>query len=717
MRKKSKGILAIVGVLLVSVLMVVSCLNPIGFNPELKMSTESTVSGEIGIDNINSAELRFVNHTRSMDIDDIEIIMDWNADEVKQAYSTGDSRISGGPSASAYESILQRPTYANAVYSTGVPVKVNGYKIYIFYRPSSDPKFPKLTEQEKKDYLDSLKAKGQLVEGKFIGEIGSFSRQYTPGAAWGAITDPTIVHLADNLLRGKQILHFFRDKNGYIQISTSNPNVDDVDNADFTQSVEIVNGNTSIGNINNIDVSIKDLPKLDVEVTYSSEFMAAITGAFTDLGIKLDDIKNALLAMNSSLGLINNSMISLGDYINAGNQLLLRIAEGLENSDKFKETYGSLTVWNNLSTPVDEVYFLGSNGLKYFSIENVSPSGTKGPSINNISTNVYVYAGNYTIGIVANGYDTVITNFVVEKYGSNFKSTRLRITEGSKPQETEYIYLTKNTTPPEPKADYTLTPNGVASTGPGTGTTTTQIALHFNKIPTQAFMASMMQNVIGAGIISVVGSGQDFVINVDVKASTINSTQTFEMTINNSTIEDYLHSCPVYLKDDTQPPRTLVNTTYEFKQAGIDSVVTSGNGSSTTLSEVPYNRKDDHQFDWWLDYDIIEHYSDGSKVTVQTVHKVRPGAFKVDGSNNGSYITHTTSGRLYIRDYTSGTYIAGDKPTATSWLFHAAIDWGQTMDGHTILNMPYMTVPLYLGPIQIGSTKVYGLDINVRVTN
>jgi hypothetical protein len=55
----------ILGVVFVSVF---SCLNPIGFNPELRIATESTVSGEIGIDNINSAELRFVNHTRSMDI-------------------------------------------------------------------------------------------------------------------------------------------------------------------------------------------------------------------------------------------------------------------------------------------------------------------------------------------------------------------------------------------------------------------------------------------------------------------------------------------------------------------------------------------------------------------------------------------------------------------------------------------------------------------------
>jgi hypothetical protein len=51
------------------------------------------------------------------------------------------------------------------------------------------------------------------------------------------------------------------------------------------------------------------------------------------------------------------------------------------------------------------------------------------------------------------------------------------------------------------------------------------------------------------------------------------------------------------------------------------------------------------------------------------------------------------------------------------WDFYLTVEFGQTVDGYIIENMPYQTVPLWFGPWQVGTKKVYGLYVTLTIKN
>lgn len=665
---------AMVAALVVSTALV-GCLNPISFNPEDFPTIK--VTGEIAIDNINSAELQFRNHTKSVDIYKIDInqertivstIIDNSSLISSQTDETIlDARISGSPKAGTQDSILVRPTGSNI--SDRLIVKK--YNIIISYKKALP----------------------------FSSGLPIFSVYDSP---------PPLEINIEELPRGRCVIHIYRNKAGEIvadvETISNDPEYEDYHHdSDFIEDNNLIINNNMILNINDIIVDIKSLPPVEVNLNGLQDFSDMVKQEISNLHIKLDEIKDLL-------SMINASMITLGDYLNDGNILLLRLTEGIEEQNTLRKQYGSLTVYNGLPVQIQEVKFakLPSDinpELKSFEITNISPQSIKGPSLNGDSSNIYVLAGNYYIAITANNYTTYIGEFKVEDYISN-PSTKLNIYAGPAPTHPlpGNIYL--NTTLSPPLNYYLAYANGSNNQASDT------IYLEFNDGVMGLTLSDIAITNDTGDItkINLMGSGKNYQLGIAV-----NTAGHINLKINKNGIDDSIHKITVYLPA-TPPPPPVITTRYIFKQAGIDAVVTTGSGESTILPEIPYQRKTNHYFDWWLKYDVVT-YSNGGETARTTVTKNRPGAFIIDSSNNGNYITHTATGQLWIKDWVSGSYIAGDKPSAVNWLFHTAIDWGESMDGHIIEGMPYMTSPLYLGPFQIGTRKIYGLDVNVRVTN
>ncbi|MDR0313737.1 MAG: hypothetical protein LBI14_09065 [Treponema sp.] len=148
----------------------------------------------------------------------------------------------------------------------------------------------------------------------------------------------------------------------------------------------------------------------------------------------------------------------------------------------------------------------------------------------------------------------------------------------------------------------------------------------------------------------------------------------------------------------------VITTRYIFKEAYVENPVVQ--------------RNTDHQLRWVLKYDTVI-YTNGVETSRQTTTKTQLGEWLIDSSINSGYISFNKTGLLKIGPRPSGAvaYHANDKVGVAEWDFYASVEFGQTVDGHLVENMPYQSVPLFLGPIQIGSKKVYGLQVTLKIKN
>jgi hypothetical protein len=148
----------------------------------------------------------------------------------------------------------------------------------------------------------------------------------------------------------------------------------------------------------------------------------------------------------------------------------------------------------------------------------------------------------------------------------------------------------------------------------------------------------------------------------------------------------------------------IITTRYIFNDAYIENKVVQRNVS--------------HQLLWVLKYDVVT-FEDGVETNRQTVTKNQFGEFQIDSSTNSGYISFTKTGLLKVGPRPVGAiaYSGNDKEGVAEWELYECLVFGQTVDGHLIENMPYQSVPLWLGPIQIGSKKVYGLQVTLIIQN
>jgi hypothetical protein len=211
------------------------------------------------------------------------------------------------------------------------------------------------------------------------------------------------------------------------------------------------------------------------------------------------------------------------------------------------DKYGSLTVYNMTGKKLDNVVFYNTQGQKYFSVDNITKQGSKGPALNG-DQNIYVLVGNYQVGVIFEGYSMDIFDRKIESLLYH-GSTKLFIYEGAElPANAppgESVLISRNLQ----SVDYYLNANGVAPTGPGTGTTTTEVYIEFED-PVSISQGDITQvsSATDAVIKSLSGSGKNWKLTVDVKAS-----HEFVIKIDKPGIAAYDHKTLVYKEEDLPP--------------------------------------------------------------------------------------------------------------------------------------------------------------------
>jgi hypothetical protein len=239
--------------------LLLGCLNPVSFDqdslPILK------VAGEISVDNINSAELNFRNHTRSVDVTKIDIRQhrtETSSGGASEDIDRLDARISGSPTAGTQDSVLVRPIDEN----TNGNITVNSYTIQVWYRMAQN--CPDELEPPKfSDYDNTASSEGLKVE-------------------------------LDELPRGRCVFHIYRHKDGSIKIDVEGT-ADDPDYNDFSYDEDfILDVKSQIKvDLSGVEVAV-NLPATPITVTFSPEIMTAVNAAFSGLTTSLDRIATSV---------------------------------------------------------------------------------------------------------------------------------------------------------------------------------------------------------------------------------------------------------------------------------------------------------------------------------------------------------------------------------------------------------------------------------------
>jgi hypothetical protein len=228
---------------LASCLLILSCLPPIGFNPDFKLSVDTNVSGEISIDSINSAEVQIRNHTKSIDVYKVNFTLVEDNESNPLKYSTS-ARITGAPIAGSQEAVLLRPMS---------PGPEAWYEIGFWYKQSAS--CPAELNQPNKPLWD----------------FGSN----------GGPDNPDEVLTIAELPRGKYVIHVYRKIDGSIGISVEDDNSsmaemnDNHSDQDFVSNVKV---NT------NIDLSGANIfPSGGISVNSEVRFSNETTVLFNSL--------------------------------------------------------------------------------------------------------------------------------------------------------------------------------------------------------------------------------------------------------------------------------------------------------------------------------------------------------------------------------------------------------------------------------------------------
>ncbi|MDR1374777.1 MAG: hypothetical protein LBJ24_07385 [Treponema sp.] len=239
--------------------LIAGCLNPISFNSDDLPAIP--VIGEISIDNINSAELNFRNHTLSVDVTRIDIIQH----RVEKSSSGGqpttedvdklDARISGSPTSGTQDSVLVRPTGTNVTND----LEVKSYTIQVWYR------------------------KAQNIPDELEGKFSDLSNE----------GNPLEVEL-NELPRGRCVLHVYRNKTTEkiaidVEGATDDPDYNDHRfDDDFVMNVKT---QTKV-DLSGLEVSVSLPPQ--IEVTFSQEIIDAVNAAFGELSHSMDKVATSI---------------------------------------------------------------------------------------------------------------------------------------------------------------------------------------------------------------------------------------------------------------------------------------------------------------------------------------------------------------------------------------------------------------------------------------
>jgi hypothetical protein len=136
------------------------------------------------------------------------------------------------------------------------------------------------------------------------------------------------------------------------------------------------------------------------------------------------------------------------------------------------------------------------------------------------------------------------------------------------------------------------------------------------------------------------------------------------------------------------------------------------------IKDTVVQRNTEHQLECVLNYDIV-YYDNGVENSRDTYAMTKSGEWLVDSSIGCNYISIDKNGLLKIGSRPTGTvvYHENDKEGVSDWKFDVFVEFGQVDGSEIVDGMPYTMVPVYFGPFQIGTRKVYGIPVTLTIVN
>jgi hypothetical protein len=732
-----------------------SCLNPVGFPIDLRIQ----VSGEISIDNINSAEIQFINHTKSMDIEKIEIRRLLSDEEDTEPYPL-DSRLMGGPHAGTKESILLRPIGTNAIAT----ITTLAYDITITYRKAIPP-LP-VDESDQAAFTS-------LYDDPVLSADGEVSIKFGKG------------QLGDMALlpRGKTIVHFYRTLDGGIEIQIADPTQTQQANMiDYVQNVTVIDNPSNV-NLNSIEVSVTSLPAVTVD--FSDEVKDIIAG----LHLKLADVENAInnVAANTltAADVIANAILSgTSPYGNNYSLLIIQNWTAKTVSVKLSQTYsfnGSpfQTDWgvylgemssglrqryavlkngawdaearvtgydpaipySNIVVPAQKYLHIYETNSGYASYASEKEFDLNRPDLSSKYKNLYgtIEVRNYSqtrlagvsfvsregtndpfhildVGpahganpgkvmsglVVPGNYLITIRTHDGRLVFIDHETTIHQNISGATPAD-NHVDIYDSDIPPVVPATiyYTVSANG----GPPAAQsdvayTTTLLTFTFTSDPGDYIQITKSSGVATLGSLQR-QTATTFAMPVTTSVAPM---EVLHLSTTTAGIESGTKSVNVY-HHHIQTPQPVITTRHFYKNSGVRNT-------------MPLLRHQGHELDWFFEYETAT-YTDGVETgprTTTTLNKF--GSFDIDESNDtldsdsdsdyvrfyqtGSWVNPNNStryARLRVGTWVSGAYMAKDKPPRTSgeWEFYTGLDFNEDLSalGIEIENMPEADVTRY----------------------
>jgi hypothetical protein len=758
--KKVLTTCAAILVLALAAVGIISCLDPVGFNPDLKFTIDANISGDIDVYNVNNAVLWVINMTRTVDVDlqTIEVV----GDRQPAGYPFNWTAPKAGHSFASYH----RPHPPREKADTG-PVQPYTYKVSLSLRD------PKKANEAKNLWLNKQlpmpKDYAVFLVRRSSGELELVDEQPPLHAL-----DPDDTDTDPALPSGRPVFPLI------VRNVTKNADIESINfGTSLTQAQAVY------GNIN--DQKTWYLPAADYPtyVTYKLK-SSGITGESVHITVPPVPPQT-----EPQLAGPNITVIDKDQSADSASWHLLFMYFYLAKDKTYKVTqqwppllgdqddqgniegdfeHARIRVLNTVSaTAVTGIAVKDPNSASNFYGINSAffqPSGDIGTGNDvNRHSKVAIFdpntansifgsqAGRFTgepyevwLNVDDSRLSSTIQNRVVK-----YKGVPLMVGE-------TYVIILKDSdvneggpsvVVPVP-ATYTVTADGGTESPALAAYDTTTLTFTFNKdvSGTPTFTKTGGSATVG----TLSGGPRVFTASVTTSVQPSENI-TLKCTAGAAAIDDSPHQVTVY----KHTPASTGITTYRYiyKDSGYTNA-------------MPLQRNQTHQLQWFFEYEIRK-YVDGVEDTgaLQVVRKNNYGSWLIDNSNNSpiiSYVTfqqniststgsgtasllvgpHPGTNKTYMRDpadVDNTNQNLGDrpgKPAGYEWNFSTGLVFGfneinitffgipvgkmnigtNVVDGHVIENMVSHNVPLYYPTGGLyKNQQVYGHPVTLRIRN
>ncbi|MDR0583908.1 MAG: hypothetical protein LBG57_06120 [Treponema sp.] len=676
MQKKSW---ALPWLLVMPVIMITGCLNPVGFTPpEIKIS----VTAENYNYDANNAILWAVNGIKSAAITKVIVTR------------TND------------------PEYVKTYENTGGVLIPSQKRLASFHRPAPAPDSIKNDTPDIYHYSVAVTVGAHEYDGRSYGE-------------------QTLTFVPKDMPKPLENYYIFLVRRADKTLGL----VDEVPpTADYDSDTEIVNPPISISNL--FPLIVKN--RLDEEIqldpfTVGTDIyqVNSISGHSQDI-IYLPAGTHATRLNSPEYGPFNTIIVArppeASDYItylhifknNAGQ--LTHEANGdatfnyslVVNTTQDRETYGTLAIHNYSTRSIYRIYFFKEGVYNdYFYINDISGKGFAQFSSKTFenANGSWVLMGNYKVvleaeqGNISDPIDWFIKPYTSLNGGPN------------------YLEIQDSVLPPRAVIGYSVIADGGEGDPRDPGYTTTELTFTFDSDPG---VISGFEKVAGQAVFGTLTRTGPATFTLSCATSVVPQEYlTFRFT--DSAIDPSVKGVTVYKQDTTPPPEDVYTYRYFYVSSGV-------------TNPMPLQRHQSHTLNWSFTYKKVT-YKNGAYHSEESFTRDNFGSFVIDGScdttgsdsdsdyvrfrQGGAYGSRTAS--LRVGTFVSGFSMANDEEPRTSgqWDFYTALDFSSDVQklqtdlgGVTIEDMPSADLPFYFWGFQIGTThKANYQQVTFKIQN